>query len=154
MRDKKLDVPKWNVPDKPAYSKDATIPTIYEVQTMCNELQEKLSKNADIVALAERIIAVYEDAKTKDYINKPLAYAIYQVWKEVDAKEAGRWRKMFSSEDWHTLKCKDCAMYEKTGNKRGSCTLRCRAGEYQDTRYGSTPACKRFVRREETDNGV
>ena len=32
----------------------------------------------------------YEKAKDKEWIRKPLAYAIYKVWKEIDRSEKGK----------------------------------------------------------------
>ena len=38
----------------------------------------------------EKIELEYTKAIFQNWIDKPLAYAIYQVWKEIDAKEKGR----------------------------------------------------------------
>lgn len=32
---------------------------------------------------------VEERAKNMEYVKKPLAWALYQVWKKIDAKEGG-----------------------------------------------------------------
>lgn len=32
----------------------------------------------------------YERAKNLSYVRKPLAWALYQVWKKIDAKEVQR----------------------------------------------------------------
>lgn len=33
------------------------------------------------------VAEIYERAKDKNYVHKPLAYALYQVWLAVDGKE-------------------------------------------------------------------
>lgn len=35
----------------------------------------------------ELLKAEYERAKKLEYVHKPLAWALFQVWKKVDAKE-------------------------------------------------------------------
>lgn len=41
----------------------------------------------------KRLESEYERAKKLKWIYNPLAYALYQVWREVDAKKSGRPRK-------------------------------------------------------------
>lgn len=38
----------------------------------------------------DHLIAEYFDAIQKDYVRKPVAYALYHTWKWVDAKEKTR----------------------------------------------------------------
>lgn len=37
--------------------------------------------------IIQRIDALYTKAKTLEYIRKPLAWALYKVWREVDSGE-------------------------------------------------------------------
>lgn len=39
------------------------------------------------------VISEYEKAKDKEFINKPLSYALYQTWKHVNAIEKPRKHK-------------------------------------------------------------
>lgn len=38
------------------------------------------------------LIAQYEQVKDKDYVDKPISYALYQTWKWADAHEKSRKR--------------------------------------------------------------
>lgn len=47
----------------------------------------------------ERLKAEYERAKSLSYVVNPLAYALYQVWKEADKKKTRDTLKSSESED-------------------------------------------------------
>lgn len=44
----------------------------------------------DIEKVIEQIREQYEAAKKTNWVQRPLAYALWQVWKEVDRKERRR----------------------------------------------------------------
>ncbi len=46
--------------------------------------------NKDLEKLFRRIEREYEKAKGLDFVRKPLAYALYRVWRDVDRKERER----------------------------------------------------------------
>lgn len=52
----------------------------------------------------ERLKAEYERAKSLSYVVKPLAYALYQVWKEADKKKTRDTLKSSESEDQRSAK--------------------------------------------------
>lgn len=151
MRDYKKDVPHWDAPEelkKPEIDYEK-LSSYQEFSLFPKEVMEKLSRSANIVAIAEKIVDEYEKALPQEWINKPLAYAIYQVWKEVDEIEVGRHggvRPMSKTEkhsEWIDH-CYDCIHYKQSGKtKRGKCGLK----GNNDIRYGSTRSCRYFVRR-------
>lgn len=45
-----------------------------------------------LTAVFDMIRKKYEEAQKLDYIDKPLSWALYQVWKQADATEQPRVR--------------------------------------------------------------
>ena len=43
-----------------------------------------------IEAAVEMLRSEYDKAVKSEFVNKPVAYALYQTWKAVDAKEKSR----------------------------------------------------------------
>lgn len=152
MRDYKKDVPHWDAPEelkKPEIDYEK-LSVHQEFSLFPKEVMEKLRRSDNIVAIAEKIVDEYEKALPQEWINKPLAYAIYQVWKEVDAVEVGRHSRRYQPVTAEEVKsswidhCYDCIHYKQSGKtKRGKCGLR----GNNDIRYGSTRSCRYFVRR-------
>ena len=46
-------------------------------------------QNTELEKVIQMLDTEYERAKNMEYVKKPLAWALYQVWKKIDAKEGG-----------------------------------------------------------------
>lgn len=56
---------------------------------MADKITEKGNRMNDFDKVIEDLKKNYEEAKRCSFVNDPVAYALYQTWKEYDGKRHG-----------------------------------------------------------------